>query len=67
MTIKINRQHKDGIDKQRIARDKERVHIPEELYDYIINNDYSIEAFRATLYLIGKCIERKYNNGSTKR
>lgn len=46
---------------------KKRVHIPEELYDYIINNDYSIEAFRATLYLIGKCIERKYNNGSTKR
>ncbi len=67
VTIKINRQYKDGIDKQRIARDKERVHIPEELYDYVINNDYSIEAFRATLYLIGKCIERKYNNGSTKR
>lgn len=67
VTIKINRQHKDGIDEQRIARDKERVHIPEELYDYVINNDYSIEAFRATLYLIGKCIERKYNNGSTKR
>ncbi len=67
ITIKIKRQHKDGIDEQRIARDKERVNIPDDLYDYVVNNDYSIEAFRATLYLIGKCIERKYNNGSTKR
>ena len=67
VTIKIKRQCKDDIDEQRIARDKERVNIPDELYDYIVNNDYSIEAFKATLYLIGKCIERKYNNGSTKR
>ena len=67
ITIKIKRQHKYGIDEQRIARDKERVDIPDDLYDYVVNNDYSIEAFKATLYLIGKCIERKYNNGSTKR
>lgn len=67
VTIKIKRQHKDDIDEQRIARDKERINIPDEQYDYVLNNDYSIEAFKATLYLIGKCIERKYNNGSTKR
>lgn len=67
VTIKINRQNKDGIDEQRTARDKDRISLPDEMYDYVVNNDYSIEALRATLYLIGKCIERKYNNGSTER
>lgn len=67
VTIKIKRQNKAGIDERRTARDKERIAIPDEKYDYVVNNNDSIEAFRATLYLIGKCIERKYNNGSTKR
>lgn len=65
ITIKITRNNKHGIDKKRIARDKERINIPNELYDYVIHNDYSIEALRATLYLIGKCVERKYKYDST--
>lgn len=67
VTIKINRKDKENIEEERIARDNERVTIPDECYDYVVNNDYSIEAFKATLYLIGKCIERKINYGSTKR
>ncbi len=60
VTIKINRKIKDGIAEERIARDKGRANLPEKFYDYVVNNDYSIEAFKATLYLIGKCIQRKY-------
>lgn len=67
VTIKVNRKNKNGIDENRMNRDNERVTIPDDFYDYVVNNDYSIEAFKATLYLIGKCIERKINNGSTKR
>ncbi len=67
VTVKIKRSNKDGIAEERMARDKERISIPDDLYDYVVNNDYSIECFKATLYLIGKCIKRKYNYGSTKR
>lgn len=67
VTIKITRDDKREIDKQRIARDKDRISIPDELYDYVVHNDYSIEALRATLYLIGKCVERKYENDSTNK
>lgn len=67
VTIKVNRKNKNGIDENRMNRDNERVTIPDDFYDYVVNNDYSIEAFKATLYLIGKCIERKINHGSTKR
>lgn len=65
-TIKINRKNKEGIDKARTDRDKERVTIPDNLYDYVINNDETIEAFRAALYLIGKCIEHKCNGSTNK-
>lgn len=67
VTIKVNRKNKNGIDENRMNRDNERVTIPDDFYDYVVNNDYSIEAFKATLYLIGKCIERKINHVSTKR
>lgn len=67
VTIKINRNKKSGIDEKRIARDNDRVSLPDNFYDYVVNNDFSIESFKAALYLIAKNIERKYNYGSTKR
>lgn len=58
-TIKINRRNLSDIDKCRKLRDCERVHIPDELFDYVIDNNGSIEEFRESLYLTGQCIMQK--------
>lgn len=58
-TIKIKRDNLQDIDEKRKERDKERIHIPDELYDYIIENNGSMEKFRASLYLTGQCIIQK--------
>lgn len=67
VTIRINRQNKSDIDSKRLERDNGRASLPDELYDYIINNDFTIESFKTALYLVAKAIETKYNYGSTKR
>lgn len=59
ITIKIIRPNKEGIDKSRQERDKERVSLDDNFYDYVINNDHTIEAFRAKLYLTAQCIIQK--------
>lgn len=59
ITIKIKRSNLQGIDEKRKERDNERIHIPDELYDYIIENDGSMEAFRTSLYLTAQCIIQK--------
>lgn len=59
VTIKIKRDNLQGIDEKRRERDNERIHIPDELYDYIIKNNGSIEEFRASLYLTAQCIIQK--------
>ncbi len=59
-TIKINRDNLKGIDEKRKARDKDRVSIPDDLYDYVINNNGSIEKLRAILYLTAGCIIQKH-------
>lgn len=59
VTIKIKRSNLQGIDEKRKERDNERIHIPDELYDYIIENDGSMEAFRTSLYLTAQCIIQK--------
>lgn len=68
ITIKIKRDNLDGIDEQRKARDNDRIHIPDELYDYIIDNNGSIEQLRTKLYLTAQCIiQKQRENGSTTR
>ena len=59
VTIKIKRDKKDGIDEARQARDKERIELSDEFYDYVINNNESLEAFCASLYLTAQCIIQK--------
>lgn len=59
VAVKIKRPDKSGIDKERIERDKERITIPDEKYDYIVVNDDSIEMFETKLYLVGGCITMK--------
>lgn len=59
ITIKIKRDKKDGIDIERQERDKDRVQLPDEFYNYVINNNGTLEAFRATLYLTAQCIIQK--------
>lgn len=59
IAIKIKRNRKDGIDEARQARDKERMSLPDDFYDYVINNNESLEAFRASLYLTAQCIIQK--------
>ena len=60
VTIKIKRDNLKDIDDKRKARDNDRINIPEELYDYVINNNGSIENLRATLYLTAQCIIQKH-------
>ena len=60
VTIKIKRNNLEDIDETRKARDKERIHIPDELYEYIIANNGSREELRTTLYLTAKCITQKF-------
>ena len=60
VTIKIKRDNLKGIDDKRKARDNDRISIPDELYDYVINNNGSIENLRATLYLTAHCIIQKH-------
>lgn len=59
VTIKIKRDNLEGIDEKRKERDNERIDLPDELYDYIIENNGSIEEFRASLYLTAQCIIQK--------
>lgn len=58
-TIKINRNNLSDIDECRKLRDCERVHIPDEFYDYVIDNNGSMEEFRGSLYLAAQCIMQK--------
>lgn len=60
ITIKINRDNLSDIEEKRKERDSERIQIPDEYYDYIINNNGSMEQFRLSLYLTAKCIIQKY-------
>ncbi len=59
VTIKIKRDNLEGIDEKRKERDDERLYIPDELYDYVINNNGSMEEFRTSLYLTAQCIIQK--------
>lgn len=56
ITIKIKREKKDGIDKKRQARDKERIMLSDDFFDYVIDNNESIEAFQSSLHKIAKRI-----------
>lgn len=60
VTIKIKRDNLMEIDEKRRERDKERVTIPDELYDYIVENNGSMEEFRTSLYLTAQCIIQKH-------
>ena len=59
VTIKIKRDNLQGIDEKRKERDKERIHIPDEEYDYIVENNGSMEELRASLYLTAQSIIQK--------
>lgn len=59
VTIQIKRDNLQGIDDKRRERDNERIHIPDEQYDYIVENNGSMEEFRASLYLTAQCIIQK--------
>lgn len=65
-TVKLKRSDLEAISEDRKKRDEERAQIPDELYDYIVHNDGSIEQLRTNLYLTGQCIMQKTENyGST--
>lgn len=59
VTIKINRSNLHGIDEKRKKRDNERIYIPDESYDYVVENNGSISELRTSLYLTGQCIIQK--------
>lgn len=56
VTIKIKRKDLSAIEDGRKDRDKERIAIPDELYDYVISNNGSLEDLTTALYNIAKDI-----------
>lgn len=68
VTVKIKRENIEGIEEKRKERDKERISIPDELYDYIIHNDGSLEQLTSQLDLMIQHINLETkDNGSTKK
>lgn len=61
VTIKINRTKLNNIEQGRKDRDKERIQIPDKFYDYLIDNDGTIEDLTTQLYKIGKQIIQRIN------
>nr|DAU89461.1 MAG TPA: Guanylate kinase [Caudoviricetes sp.] len=59
VTIQIKRDNLQEIDDKRRERDNERICIPDEQYDYIVENNGSMEEFRTSLYLTAQCIIQK--------
>lgn len=60
ITIKIKRDDTDNIDQSRKDRDLERIHIPDELYDYIVLNNGSIQDLEATLESVATSIIQNF-------
>ena len=64
ITVKIKRDKKDGIDSDRLERDKGRTNLSDDFYDYIINNNGTLEEYHKKLdQLVTKIMEG--NNGNT--
>lgn len=49
ITVKINRRNRESIDEERKQRDSERIYIPDESYDFVVNNDSTMSRFRLAL------------------
>ena len=56
ITIKIKRSNRDDIEKERIERDKDRITLPDDFYDYVIENNGSLDEFKETLNQIATTI-----------
>ena len=67
ITVKIKRPNKEGIEKDRMERDKERTNLADEFYDYVVENDGSLEQYCEKLNLLAIDITNKYSNGSRNR
>ena len=61
IAVHVKRQALDGIDEDRKSRDNDRICFPDESYDYIIDNNASLEHFKNTLHRVGKDIIKKYH------
>lgn len=56
ITVKIKRNNREDIDKERIERDKDRITLPDDFYDYIIENNDSLDEFKEMLNKIATTI-----------
>lgn len=59
VTIKISRSNLNDIGQERKDRDKERIYLPDEFYDFVIDNNSSLEELTTKLYIVGKEITKK--------
>ena len=50
ITVRIEREDLSGIDEKRKTRDTERIYLPDEMFDYVIHNDGSVERFKEKIY-----------------
>jgi guanylate kinase len=58
VAVRITRKDLPGIDEARKQRDKERIRLPESLFDYTIDNDGTLEEFYEKIRETAKDIER---------
>lgn len=64
--VKLKRAYKQGIGKKRLDRDKSSMHLDDSFYDYVIDNNGSIERFESDLCDLVKTINEKYGNNGDK-
>lgn len=56
ITIKIKRNNREDIDKDRMERDKDRIMLPDDFYDYVIENNGSLDEFKKMLNQVATTI-----------
>lgn len=63
VTVKIERDERDGIDDERKKRDDDRITFPNEDYDFVVKNDGTLKEFEEKIKELCNQIENKiYGN-----
>jgi hypothetical protein len=63
--VKIKRDVRAGIDKERVERDLDRITLGDDFYDYVIENNCGFDEFKLKIFDLCKTIKEK-GYGSTK-
>lgn len=67
ITVKIKRDKKEDIDSDRLDRDKNRTNLPDDFYDYIIDNNGTLDEYHKKLDQLATKIMEEYNGNTNDR